>query len=49
MFFIIFWNNDSKNDDRYNKNDNIHKSEALKLLDKQTLTLEECQNLIVRI
>ena len=49
MFFIIFWNNDSKNDDRYNKDDIIHESKALKLLDKQTLTLVECQNLIVRI
>ena len=27
-----------------NKDDNIHKSEALKLNDKQTLTLVECQN-----
>ena len=27
-----------------NKNNNIHKSEDLKYEDKQTLTLEECQN-----
>ena len=32
-----------------NKDDNIHKSEALKLKDKRTLTLVECQNLISRI
>ncbi len=27
-----------------NKDDNIHKSEALKRYDKRTLTLEECHN-----
>ena len=27
-----------------NKDDNIHKSEALKREDKRTLTLVECQN-----
>ena len=27
-----------------NKDDNIHKSEALKLKDKRTLTLVKCQN-----
>ena len=29
-----------------NKDDNIHKSEALKLKDKRTLTLVKCQNWI---
>ena len=28
----------------FNKDDNIHKSEALKWKDKRTLTLVECQN-----
>ena len=28
----------------YNKDDNIHKSKALKWKDKGTLTLVECQN-----
>ena len=28
----------------FNKNDNIHKSEALKRKDKRTLSLVECQN-----
>ena len=27
-----------------NKDDNIHKSEALKRCDRQTLTIVECQN-----
>ena len=32
-----------------NRDDNIHKSEALKRKDKQTLTIVECQKLIIRI
>ena len=31
-------------DDYFNKDDNIHKSETLKRLDKRTLTLLECHN-----
>ena len=31
------------------KDDNIHKSEALKRYNKRTLTLVECQNGIIRI
>ena len=33
-----------KSINQHNKDDNIHISEALKLKDKQTLTLVDCQN-----
>ena len=32
----------------FNKDDNINKSEALKMKDKRSLTLVECQHLISR-
>ena len=35
--------------DQKKKNDNIHKSETLKLQDKRTLTLAHCQNGKTRI